>query len=232
MPTDKHRIAAYLPKEVDEKFQVFKKEREVGDSQALILILSEFLGVSQQVTYSIDSPLVKQFEELSSLLSELKIELSTKVGENQISELKSELLCELSTKIGEDRISELKGELLSELKAGSSSGKSKSNSPKQVGGGGEILGTQQKVKKPKDGKKSTEPNDEADGINILTTAQLAQRLGIEKSNTITTAKFTANKKKDLSYFTNWSKERDSEGYSWEFKSDSKLFYKVAHQSNR
>ena len=44
MPTDKHRIAAYLPKEVDEKFQAFKKEREVGDSQALVLILSEFFG--------------------------------------------------------------------------------------------------------------------------------------------------------------------------------------------
>lgn len=211
MSTDKHRIAAYLPKEVDEKFQAFKKERDVGDSQALILILSEFLGVSHQVAYSSDSPLVKQVEVLSSLLSELRNELSTKVGE--------------------DRISELKSELLSELKSSGSNSMSKSDSPKQLDNEGKIAGTQQKVKKPKDRKKLTEPKDVADGINILTTAQLAQRLGIEKSNTITTAKFAANKKKDLSYFTNWSKERDPEGCSWEFKSDSTLFYKVAHQSN-
>jgi uncharacterized protein (DUF934 family) len=49
MPTSKNRIAAYLPPEVDEKFQAFKQERGVGDSQALILILTEFLEVSQEV---------------------------------------------------------------------------------------------------------------------------------------------------------------------------------------
>jgi hypothetical protein len=85
MPTDKHRIAAYLPKEVDEKFQVFKKERGVGDSQALILVLTEFLGVSYQATHSIDS------------LSELKSELLSRLQEEterlkrEIDKLRSEL---------------------------------------------------------------------------------------------------------------------------------------------
>jgi hypothetical protein len=84
MPTAKHRIAAYLPPEIDEKFQAFKQERGVGDSQALILILSEFLKVSHEVSHisSLD---------IEALRSELLNEL-----DNRFSELKSELLSELS----------------------------------------------------------------------------------------------------------------------------------------
>jgi Asp-tRNA(Asn)/Glu-tRNA(Gln) amidotransferase B subunit len=84
MPTAKHRIAAYLPPEVDEKFQVFKQEKGVGDSQALILILTEFLKVSREVAHnsSLDIEALKS-ELLGELLSEL---------DNKFSELKSELL--------------------------------------------------------------------------------------------------------------------------------------------
>jgi hypothetical protein len=218
MPTSNRRVATYIPKEIDDRFKSFKKDREIsGDSQALIIILGEYFGVSQQVTYSSDSPLAKQIEELSSLVSELK--------------------SELSTKIGEERIDELKSELLSELKTSSSNSKPKSNSPKQLDIGGEISGTQQKVKKPRGRKKSTEykdvaskPKDVANGIDILTTTQLAQRLGIERINTVSTAKSAAKKKNNPGDFTKWSKERDPEGYSWEFRSGSTLFYKVAHQS--
>jgi hypothetical protein len=80
MSTDKHRIAAYLPPEVDEKFQAFKQKRGVGDSQALILILTEFLGVSH--TSSLDVDALKG-ELLSELLNELDF---------RFSEFKSELL--------------------------------------------------------------------------------------------------------------------------------------------
>lgn len=84
MPTAKHRIAAYLPPEVDEKFQAFKQEREVGDSQALILILTEFLEVSRKVAHnsSLDIEVLK-----SELQSELLSELNSK-----FSDLKNELL--------------------------------------------------------------------------------------------------------------------------------------------
>lgn len=82
MPTAKHRIAAYLPPEVDEKFQAFKQERGVGDSQALILILTEFLEVSCKVSHG--SPLdvvALKGELLSELLSELDIRFSELKGE-------------------------------------------------------------------------------------------------------------------------------------------------------
>jgi hypothetical protein len=84
MPTAKHRIAAYLPPEVDKKFQAFKQKRGVGDSQALILILTEFLEVNRDVAYhsSLD---------IEALKSELKSELLSELN-SKFSELKSELL--------------------------------------------------------------------------------------------------------------------------------------------
>jgi hypothetical protein len=82
MPTAKHRIAAYLPPDVDEKFQAFKEERGVGDSQALILILTEFLEVSQKVSYSssLDVEALKNelLSELDFRFSELRGELLSK----------------------------------------------------------------------------------------------------------------------------------------------------------
>ena len=97
MPTAKHRIAAYLPPEVDEKFQAFKQEREVGDSQALILILTEFLEVSHQVNQgsSLNIKALKG-ELLSELLGELNI---------RFNELKSELLSKsLEAEINNDSL--------------------------------------------------------------------------------------------------------------------------------
>jgi hypothetical protein len=208
MPTDKHRIAAYLPKEIDEKFQVFKQEREVGDSQALILLMSEYFGVSQQMTYSSDSPLVRQVEELSSLLSELKVELSTKIGE--------------------ERIGELKSELLSELKNSSSLSKFESNSSKQLDIDGEIVGTKEKVKKPRVRSKNPKFNQVPDGVSSLTATQLEERLGVKK---LTVGKRKYSLKDNPSRFIEWSKDKDPDGYGWEFRSDSQLFYKVAYQSN-
>jgi hypothetical protein len=79
MPTAKHRIAAYLPPDVDEKFQAFKQERGIGDSQALILILSEFLQVSHQVSCN-DSLNIETLR--SELLGEVEV---------RFSELRSEL---------------------------------------------------------------------------------------------------------------------------------------------
>lgn len=82
MPTAKNRIAAYLPPDVDEKFKAFKEERGIGDSQALILILTEFLKVSQEVnrSSSLDIEALKSelLGELDFRFSELRDELLSK----------------------------------------------------------------------------------------------------------------------------------------------------------
>jgi hypothetical protein len=92
MPTENRRIATYLPKGVDEKFQVFKLERGIkGDSHALLTVLSEFLGVSE----SIAPPMTAQYEELSQQFNGLQSEL-TALESRLFNRLKSELLVELS----------------------------------------------------------------------------------------------------------------------------------------
>ena len=84
MPTAKHRIAAYLPPDVNEKFQAFKQQRGVGDSQALILILTKFLEVNHQMSQS--SSL-----DIKALRDDLIGELDIRFGELK-SELHGELL--------------------------------------------------------------------------------------------------------------------------------------------
>lgn len=74
MPTKNKRIATYLPPAINEKLQNFKSERGIdGDSQALIVALSEFLGVSQHAAHSVDYSesyvTIEQFNELVSTLS-------------------------------------------------------------------------------------------------------------------------------------------------------------------
>jgi hypothetical protein len=91
MPTSKNRIAAYLPSEIDEKFQAFKQERGVGDSQALILILTEFLAVSRDSSLDVEA---LKGELRSELLSELDF---------RFSELKGELLSKPLNSVGIDR---------------------------------------------------------------------------------------------------------------------------------
>lgn len=108
MPTAKHRIAAYLPSEIDEKFQAFKQERGVGDSQALILILTEFLEVSHQVTHSSSLSFeALKSELLSELSSELEIKFSDLKRELLSSLLKTEVVGGVSVVENSDSLSEL-----------------------------------------------------------------------------------------------------------------------------
>lgn len=108
MPTENRRVATYLPKELDDRLKAFIAERNLkGDSPALIVILSEFFGVSQEVAHQGSSDLIQRIEAL----------------ENRFSELKSELLSELDSKllnsIGsiERAKDEVEARLLSELKS-------------------------------------------------------------------------------------------------------------------
>jgi DNA-binding transcriptional regulator YiaG len=86
MPTENRRVAAYLPKEIDEQLKAFKIARELAtperltdkqseaDSQALIIILSEFFGVTHQLAQTVDYSVfvtAEQFAELTSKVSEL-----------------------------------------------------------------------------------------------------------------------------------------------------------------
>jgi hypothetical protein len=76
MPTDNRRIATYFPKDVDDRFTAFKLDRGIkGDSQALLIIVSEFLGVNQEVAYSSSPDLLNRFEGLERLVFQIQQEL-------------------------------------------------------------------------------------------------------------------------------------------------------------
>lgn len=203
MPTNNRRIATYIPVEIDDKFQAFKQEKGVSESKALILILSEYLGVSQQVVYLSDSPLVKQVESL-----ETKVET--------LNDLLCELRSELSAKVTESRLSELKSELLNELKSSLKS-EFKIDSPEQ-------LSIEIQVD-PKVTKEPVKSRERGDGENILTTVQLAARLKNTKTGDITSKKSKTKDSPDT--FVKWSKDRDPDGHGWEYRSESVLFHKVA-----
>jgi ATP-dependent exoDNAse (exonuclease V) beta subunit len=225
MPTDKHRVAAYLPKEVDEKFQVFKTEREVGDSQALILIVSEFLRVSREVTHSNDSLLTEKIQLLGQEIEDLRLDI------NLLGELKSELLLKIeqealerNNKISElksDLLNNIKSELFSELKSELSKQSSTDSFPVK----NRVI---KKSSKSKPKKQTSERNNTEllpNGLDILTTSQLVERLkGVERNNTISTKKYNMQDKPEK--FIEWSKSLDPDGYGWEFREGSILFYRV------
>ena len=85
MATKNRRVAAYLPPEVDEAFVAFKIQRGLAskdaphqnDSQALIQLLTEYLGVSPQEGYSVSymEGLVT-VQQLEALKAELKASIS------------------------------------------------------------------------------------------------------------------------------------------------------------
>lgn len=80
MSTNNRRVAAYLPQELEDAFSRFKVSREMGDSQALITILSEFFGVSQTVAHSVDISEFATKSQLEALKSDVVV-LSKKLDD-------------------------------------------------------------------------------------------------------------------------------------------------------
>lgn len=82
MATNNTRVAAYLPQDITDALNAFKLERglihvdtkdekglRANDSQALITILAEYFGVSQEVAHPTVFDLVKRIERIESRLN-------------------------------------------------------------------------------------------------------------------------------------------------------------------
>ena len=74
MTTKNTRVAAYLPPDVEDAFKAFKAERGLGESKALIAILAEYFGVSQEVAHPTALDLVKRIERIEDRLDEIESE--------------------------------------------------------------------------------------------------------------------------------------------------------------
>lgn len=98
MPTENRRVAAYLPKVIDERLEAFKVERGLkGDSPALVAILEEYFGLSQEVAHLSSS----EHDDLSRRVDDLKTEIS-QLESKLFSELKGSLLGELRSELLDD----------------------------------------------------------------------------------------------------------------------------------
>jgi hypothetical protein len=104
MATKNQRIAAYVPESVYQKYQSFKAEKGLGDSQALIQILSEYFGVAHQVAHSESPHVLERITQLEASLSAMRSDL--------LSELKELVLKELAPQAVIFAISPSEGELV------------------------------------------------------------------------------------------------------------------------
>lgn len=229
MSTNKERIAAYLPDDVATAFRGFKVEYGLGDSQALIRILTEYFEVSQQVTHSGDSELLQRIEALESHFSSLSQEFES------VRQFKSELLGELEelkglekTLFGMNR-SVSHADSPSELLVQEKSGESEIVSP--LGSTNSVSAEKRKRGRPK-GSRNPKSQIEADkNPGTLSTAELARRLTKKRTDTGTISRWKpgGSREKTPEELLEETRRRDPDGIGWiylpeidRFKSEREL----------
>ena len=52
MPTDNPKVSAYVPQSIKDRLKAFREERDISESQALILILAEYFGMPEALVRS------------------------------------------------------------------------------------------------------------------------------------------------------------------------------------
>lgn len=52
MPTDNPKVSAYVPQSIKDRLKAFREERDISESQALILILAEYFGMPEALARS------------------------------------------------------------------------------------------------------------------------------------------------------------------------------------
>jgi hypothetical protein len=207
MPTENRRVAAYLPKNIDEQLDRFKQERGIkGDSSALITILEEFFGVSREMAYSSSSQLNTEVFK-SDLLSELRSEL-------------------LSLK------SEIKSELLSELKSELPS----VDHPKQLSFPSNqevdqpVLESELPINPLSNSleQPSELPSEPDSRLQPLNEVELAERWRLKDSRIIRNKR--SNSRHNPQVFIDWSIEKDPENVAWSYRKEMKLYYPISPDS--
>jgi len=259
MPTENRRVATYLPKYIDDRLEAFKIDRGLkGDSPALVAILEEYFGVSQEVAQVSITPLgqrvdalegkvndlvsllTQRLQELSEAMESTQIETAPlqQLEEGSLGELRSELLETLSFSKAQ-----LKSELLSELN--SELPKSEQFSPPGQLSFLEIEGESSNefmdelpkpdLSLPSDSKvyqspKFSELPNELEGeLPPMTEAALAERFGLANPKSLGNRR--TNAKDDFQAFIKWSIGKDPEGKGWLYDPNIKLYCRVTQDAS-
>lgn len=253
MPTENRRVAAYLPKHIDDRLESFKIERDLkGDSPALIAILEEFFEVSQEVAHAGSTPLGQRVDALESKVDELVSVLTQRLQElgeamespqieveplhqleqDSLSELKSELMQTLSLSNAQ-----LKSELLSELR-----GELKEISSLNLSLGQLTLLPDEDVHQVENiSDLSSEPRSELKTISQVEDndellneprSELKPMNGRDLASRFKVYKDTVNgtrQKLTAGQFSLWSEEKDPDDVSWRYNPQDKLYYPILSQ---
>lgn len=216
MGTDNRRVAAYLPKEIDDRLKEFIVERGLkGDSPALIEILSEYFGVAHSTAQKVDYSgfvRIEQFQELVDKVSALEKRLEASSSEDN-------LLGKLPSKMRQMAERLEKVEAVASLRTASLANSSDGESivvPGQMGlpglTGGEL---------PVSLSDTTLQAQSTDAIQPLNGHQLSKRFGIAKDSVS-----GVKRKKTSDDFLKWTKEKDPDGIAWQFNSGDKLYHPI------
>jgi hypothetical protein len=189
MPSQKDRIAAYVSSAIFSEFKRFKSERSLkSDSEALTVILSEFLGVGREVSYEMNQaflqhlkPLQDRIEKLETLfggIDQMKPSARGELDSESPDQGTGLLLVTPANQCSTEKVPDLTtGESISELLIDPlNEGKLDSMSLPEIG----LLGN-----------------------------KLAKRLGVGQST------LSARKKDSPDKFAKWSSEKDPSGVAWE-----------------
>ena len=195
MATKNRRVATYLPSDVDAKFKEYKEQKSIdGDSEALINILRDYLGVAHQepeVSYLLLPDLLKRVEALES---------ENFITQGQLDGFKSEVRKDIALTISAQPHAKEKVKSSGEQVAEDSEPDS---SPLQLG----LVGKAEN-------EDSELPSNLPDGLSGVA---LSRYLGVDRST------LSGAKKKGREYLLNWSAKKDPNGKSWEYREDEKLY---------
>lgn len=236
MPTENRRVAAYLPKHIDDRLESFKVERGLkGDSPALIAILEEFFGVSQEVAHSSKfeiADLLAQVESLAARVTHLENELLSELESSPRGDLKSELLGELQGELFDRLKPDLKSELLSELRGELQEVSSLSLPPGQL----TLLPNEAIHQVANDSDLPSEPSENISDLSgepasesaptnvdeLFRTGELAKRLGVD-SSTVSHWRPAGRREKTPDELLNTTRKADPDGIGWIYLPDVKRF---------
>jgi hypothetical protein len=225
MPTENRRVATYLPKELDDRFKAFIADRQLkGDSQALIVILSEFLGVSLPVAQKVDYSAFVTHEQLAELSSKV-FELSATIENGR---LPGKILNKL---LGQ--FNQLEGRVVS-LEMTASQLDAQEPTPvvdKPVPGQMHLLelaeSSERQSELPIGESESSKGGSQSSSngeLQPMRGSALARRLNVSPQSI---ANNKSNWKDEPNRFIEWTRKKDPDRAAWEYRSEGRLFYPIA-----
>ncbi len=221
MPSENPRVAAYISKQLKEKFNDWKAERGIkSESQALAIILGEFLGVGHQVTQEVDYSAFATREQLMELVSKVS-DLSATVENMKPGELLKKLLGQCNQL--EERVVAL--EITTRELEVQQSSQGIDKTPEAQMPLLELPEPSEPQSEPLNSESESSEDLLKGGLNgelqPMSASELARRFGVSPQ---AIANNKSRWKDEPDTFTEWTRRKDPDGVAWRFSSEGRLYH--------